>query len=724
MGNAAGRSMSTHVFGDRRIHHLVRHVYAKERRRWQCMRCLNTMQVLLGITVICFTGLLMVWCVLVHHHGFMMSPCAQTPPHVSASTMAELFFFLSTSLILTLCVASFAFFAWSPSLRLDGGVVGILWASNSLNVAARYERCADRSELFSILSWAFAIVFNLLYFDMAFQGILQLRKYGFVTVTSRFLLDGTRLCTSVAMIVVFFVGVFDVYLENMKSFVGFEVLGCVSSYVVLFSFPTLMYFIMKYYRITRSHLMEIATAASSTALADMHFMLRRSALTLPVVGLCCVTQVTSWTYRLLRWGGLCLIPRSRKASVEFHLIVTSDILIHAIVFALLMLGRVREEKKMHSTSDRIQKRWFMASASWQPNKNEAWHAKVTELAGRGFTLEALLSFYGGLGSACMHHYVARRHRTVDVVRMAIIPESHGVRSALAPVMMNGAYTRPRALVTHNWDNLFRDLVAAVVADALGEHTFATIAYLLERDFKLVEQAVRDAGVQQNTYWICAFSVNQHSGICSDNPQATKDPVLTELHPTCSCGTPKAWNDTMPTLEDGRGIECEMNKFDDMLRYLSATDKDFRQVIAIDTSCCIFSRAWCVAEIVAAIDMGMRQSCKIKSHAVFAFHEHRLRQLKVEEMSASRPEDRKQILDSIQDEAAFNFRLNEALHGMCLGIHDIAQECFSKRMEALFRWSSLCTCRASLRGCLRADATEFDLDLVDLIGRPQGLDVRI
>ena len=43
----------------------------------------------------------------------------------------------------------------------------------------------------------------------------------------------------------------------------------------------------------------------------------------------------------------------------------------------------------------------------------------------------------------------------------------------------------------------------------------------------------------------------------------------------------------------------MNKFDDMIEYLAARDPDFGQVIAVDGDFVLFSRAWCVAEIVMA-----------------------------------------------------------------------------------------------------------------------------
>merc|ERR1712048_701815 len=103
-----------------------------------------------------------------------------------------------------------------------------------------------------------------------------------------------------------------------------------------------------------------------------------------------------------------------------------------------------------------------------------------------------------------------------------------------------------------------------------------------------------------SYWVCAFCVNQHAGICGGNPYHGTDAVTGVEYPVCGCGLRKAWNTTEPVLdEDGRSIPCEMNKFDDMMELLSATDSNFAQVIAVDASFELFSRAWCVAEIAAA-----------------------------------------------------------------------------------------------------------------------------
>ena len=60
------------------------------------------------------------------------------------------------------------------------------------------------------------------------------------------------------------------------------------------------------------------------------------------------------------------------------------------------------------------------------------------------------------------------------------------------------------------------------------------------------------------------------------------------------------------MVNGRSVECEMNKFDEMMAFLSYHDKSFAQVIAVDAGFELFSRAWCVSELAKAHSCGMKQ----------------------------------------------------------------------------------------------------------------------
>jgi len=301
-----------------------------------------------------------------------------------------------------------------------------------------------------------------------------------------------------------------------------------------------------------------------------------------------------------------------------------------------------------------------------PCSDAGWHQKVEELAGRGFTMRALLGFYKRLGTAeVMPHYDSTRSTTLDVVRQAVIPLSSEAKSSLASVMMEGKVVRPQMMVTHNWGNLFRDLVACIIADALGEDEYYMAAYWLDHEMDLVEEWLSTAGAMDNTYWVCAFSIAQHAGICGGNPACERDSVTGQLHPVCDCGQPKCFNTTEPLSADGQSISCEMNKFDNMLEFLGASNKRFRHVIAVDRKFTLFSRAWCVAEIAKAFDFGIEQHLLLPSAALLTEHEASLLDLRVEDMKATRPEDAQAILAKIPDKAAFNQQLQHLIHDRLL-----------------------------------------------------------
>ena len=111
-------------------------------------------------------------------------------------------------------------------------------------------------------------------------------------------------------------------------------------------------------------------------------------------------------------------------------------------------------------------------------KGSDWEAKTEELASRGISLSDLLEFYSTLGVCIMTSFQPDVHTTNDVVRLGIIPRTASARSSYADFVNNGTKVIPKKMVTHNWQNLFRDLLATVIADALGEHNFELIAGLL------------------------------------------------------------------------------------------------------------------------------------------------------------------------------------------------------------------------------------------------------
>ncbi|CAE7729487.1 mycA [Symbiodinium sp. CCMP2456] len=269
-----------------------------------------------------------------------------------------------------------------------------------------------------------------------------------------------------------------------------------------------------------------------------------------------------------------------------------------------------------------------------------WERKVAELSARGLPLRTILSFYAGLGEKYMTNYDAEHHTTADVVWQAVIPETAASGIALSTKLMRGRTLPAQRMVTHSWSNKFVNLLAAIIADGLDEPTYEDIAKrLLAGKLQEVTEELQEKGALDVTYWVCAFCINQHASICSNAG--------------CCCEHPKLWNHTPPLREDGESIECELNKFDDMMLCLMTSVPKFSQVIAVDDGFTLFHRAWCVAEIYLAYSQDIPQLLKVPSSRSMNEHSRSLERLCVQEMKASRAEDVAMILSKIQNVADFN-----------------------------------------------------------------------
>jgi len=317
------------------------------------------------------------------------------------------------------------------------------------------------------------------------------------------------------------------------------------------------------------------------------------------------------------------------------------------------------------------------SAALSDGEQHAWSAKVDELAHRGLRLESLLDFYArdllGLGGdRRMASFSPTASTTRDVVREAIIPLSRldgdagGV--ALATKWNQGEPLRAERMVTHAWSNLFTDLVAAIAADALGRDRYDEEAELLASG-NVEELKVRliAAGTLQQVYWVCSFSINQHAGICgSYGPPPPDDhsryeiwaesrlnTVTKELYPLCTCREPKYFNN-FP-------VECELNKFDDMMALLSE-DREFRHVVAMDRTFALLTRVWCLAEIVEAEASQIPQNVLIYDEECIEAEYHKLKRLDIRECEATRQEDKDEILARIPDIDVFCESLQELIMG--------------------------------------------------------------
>jgi len=285
-----------------------------------------------------------------------------------------------------------------------------------------------------------------------------------------------------------------------------------------------------------------------------------------------------------------------------------------------------------------------------PTGEEAWDRKVQELASRSVSLRALLSFHSSLGRDRMMNFDPEVHTTADVVRCAILPASMDIQtsSGRALVLDMGKPAVPQVFVTHTWSALWSDLVGAIVADALDFPEYQQVLFRLDAyEMPALLSELYWKGKLEQTYWICALSVNQHGSICRALG--------------CDCLAPQASSWTPPLRQDGLSIPCEMNKFDDLMRCVASASKTFRQLVAVDRELRLFHRAWCIAELHTAGLLQIPHSMCLHSKDSISKCQKDLRDLKVEHMQASVEEDKVMILNKIHDKDAFNAEVQKLIY---------------------------------------------------------------
>eukprot|EP00439_Symbiodinium_sp_Y106_P023423 s5148_g2.t2 len=246
--------------------------------------------------------------------------------------------------------------------------------------------------------------------------------------------------------------------------------------------------------------------------------------------------------------------------------------------------------------------------------------------------------------------------SVPVDRQSTTIEVKGLSYATS--VNNGEPQMAIRMVTHSWGNRFTYLLSAIFSDALEAETYDGVADLL-RHGKLDDLAekLRNVGKLDVPYWVCAFSVNQHAGIC-----ATPPPTDTTGYPIIPCACTRA--------KHFSGDFSEMNKFDDMMAYLKRylREKSIRelsyirlqQVVAMEVNFSLLTRVWCVAELVEANNLHLTQTIKLHSAASQQSCLDKIMDLDVAEAQASFPADKELVLSKIEDIPAFNNRLQNLL----------------------------------------------------------------
>ena len=80
------------------------------------------------------------------------------------------------------------------------------------------------------------------------------------------------------------------------------------------------------------------------------------------------------------------------------------------------------------------------------------------------------------------------------------------------------------------------LLGAILADALQAERYDSVVELLKkRNFQALCAKLSRARALDVPYWVCAFSVNQHCGICATPPDLDSTGYF--ITP-CMCSTPK------------------------------------------------------------------------------------------------------------------------------------------------------------------------------------------
>lgn len=310
--------------------------------------------------------------------------------------------------------------------------------------------------------------------------------------------------------------------------------------------------------------------------------------------------------------------------------------------------------------------------------SDAWHETVEDLAYRSIELVDLLDLYDELLEGCdeMPHYDPLRSTTNDVVRQFVIPRSRvGDGGQAYAVVVGRRRIAPDRMVTHCWDNPFLFIVGAAVADAMQLNVFGGVAReLAEEGTRDIRRRLRERGTVHMAFWVCALCVNQHAHICQGSgpapPEGTedydrwdamrRDTVTKAILPACNCSHPK-----YTATEDP--AQCELNKFDDVMGLMTQDLDGIRHLVIGDREFKIFSRAWCVAELVESYMSDMPVDFCVQSPNFMNVLGDLDTYTKVVNVSvldchASRAEDREFILSKIPDTDRFNAQLQKIIFG--------------------------------------------------------------
>lgn len=111
----------------------------------------------------------------------------------------------------------------------------------------------------------------------------------------------------------------------------------------------------------------------------------------------------------------------------------------------------------------------------------------------------------------------------------------------------------------------------------------------------------------------------------------------------------------------------MDKFDEMIGYLSVVVPAFSQVVAVDMNFTAFTRIWCIAELAEARKMDLQQFLLVHSDHALQKNLHKIEKLDVRDAQASVPEDKDRVLEKIDDKDSFNESVRQLLLDRNVGL---------------------------------------------------------
>jgi len=165
----------------------------------------------------------------------------------------------------------------------------------------------------------------------------------------------------------------------------------------------------------------------------------------------------------------------------------------------------------------------------------------------------------------------------------------------------------------------------------------------------LEAELEKKGKMDHTYWLCVHSVNQHARACECGRHGTLSEE--DDSPKCKFGCEVSEND----------------KFDDVMAELHMRVPHFGQIIAVDWGFTIFSRTWCLIEIMQAQKLCMPQKVKAYSSKSVRLHRKSVKTIDLRHCQTTTQRDMDFICTKIDDVDEFNADVRDLLAHDAFGL---------------------------------------------------------